>query len=144
MQEMETVLSPQYHLIMMMKTVRNLIHVMSNTLFTRICRELEDWCNLRVLSRKFLRQKSCYPETFRFFLTLWSIWALLNAVGGPFHLPNPPDSHSSSDKKNFPTRGSRIADSAQTEYCSTVPLSVRPCVRVSQAWHLKFIAYIKA
>ena len=40
----------------------------ANTLFTRICREFEKWCNLRVSSGKFLRQKSCYPESFRF---LW-------------------------------------------------------------------------
>ena len=33
-----------------------------------------------------------------------------------------------------------IADSAQTEYCSTFPVSVR----VSQAWHLTFLTYIKA
>ena len=38
--------------------------------FTHICREFENWCILRVLSGKFLRQKSCYPESFRFFLTL--------------------------------------------------------------------------
>ena len=42
----------------------------ANTLFTRICREFEKWCNLRVLSGKFLRQQSCYPESFRFFW-LW-------------------------------------------------------------------------
>ena len=36
-------------------------------------------------------------------------------------------------------------DSAQTEYCSTFHCScVRPCVRVSQAWHLTFLTYIKA
>ena len=34
----------------------------------RICREFENWRNLRTLSGKFLRQKSCYPESFRF---LW-------------------------------------------------------------------------
>ena len=34
--------------------------------FMRICRELENWRDLRALSRKFLRQKSCYPESFRF------------------------------------------------------------------------------
>ena len=39
----------------------------ANTLFTRICREFEKWCNLRVLSGKFLRQKSCYPESFCLF-----------------------------------------------------------------------------
>ena len=39
----------------------------------------------------------------------------------------------------------KIADSAQTEYCSTFHCScVRPCVRVSQAWHLTFLTYIKA
>ena len=38
-----------------------------------------------------------------------------------------------------------FADSAQTEYCSTFHCScVRPCVRVSQAWHLTFLTYIKA
>ena len=35
----------------------------ANTLFTRICREFEKWCNLRVLPGKFLQQKSCYPES---------------------------------------------------------------------------------
>ena len=39
---------------------------------------------------------------------------------------------------------SSIADSVQTEYCPTFLLSVRPCVRVSQAWHLTFLTYIKA
>ena len=34
----------------------------------RICREFENWRNLRTLSGKFLRQKSCYPESLRF---LW-------------------------------------------------------------------------
>ena len=34
--------------------------------FMRICREFENWCDLRALSGKFLRQKSCYPESFRF------------------------------------------------------------------------------
>ena len=34
----------------------------------RICRGFENWCDLRALSGKFLRQKSCYPESFRF---LW-------------------------------------------------------------------------
>ena len=34
--------------------------------FMRICREFENWHDLRALSRKFLRQKSCYPESFRF------------------------------------------------------------------------------
>ena len=38
-----------------------------------------------------------------------------------------------------------FADSAQTEYCTTFHCScVRPCVRVSQAWHLTFLTYIKA
>ena len=38
-----------------------------------------------------------------------------------------------------------IADSAQTEYCSTFHCScVRPSVRSSQAWHLTFLTYIKA
>ena len=32
----------------------------------RICREVENRRNLRALSGKFLRQKSCYPESFRF------------------------------------------------------------------------------
>ena len=35
--------------------------------FTRICREFENLRDLRALSGKFLRQKSCYPESFRFF-----------------------------------------------------------------------------
>ena len=34
----------------------------------RICREFDNQCNLRALSGKFLRQKSCYPESFCF---LW-------------------------------------------------------------------------
>ena len=38
--------------------------------FMRICREFENWRDLRALSGKFLRQKSCYPESFRF-LWLW-------------------------------------------------------------------------
>ena len=42
----------------------------ANTLFTRICREFEKWCNLRVLSGKFLRQQYFYPESFCFFW-LW-------------------------------------------------------------------------
>ena len=40
--------------------------------FTRICREFENWRDLRALSGKFLRQKSCYTESFRF-LWLWYI-----------------------------------------------------------------------
>ena len=35
-----------------------------------LCREYENWHNLRALSGKFLQQKSCYPESFRF-LWLW-------------------------------------------------------------------------
>ena len=38
--------------------------------FIRICREFENCRNLRALFRKFLRQKSCYSESFRFFVTL--------------------------------------------------------------------------
>ena len=34
----------------------------------RICRNFENWRDLRTLSGKFLRQKSYYPESFRF---LW-------------------------------------------------------------------------
>ena len=34
--------------------------------FMRICRKFENWRNLRALYGKFLRQKSCYPESFRF------------------------------------------------------------------------------
>ena len=34
-----------------------------------------------------------------------------------------------------------IADSVQTEYCSTFHC---PCVRSSQAWHFTFLTYIKA
>ena len=34
--------------------------------FMRICREFENWRDLRALSGKFLWQKSCYPESFRF------------------------------------------------------------------------------
>ena len=37
-----------------------------------------------------------------------------------------------------------FADSVQTEYCPTFLLSVCSCVRVSQAWHLTFLTYIKA
>ena len=37
--------------------------------FMRMCREFENW---RALSGKFLRQKSCYPESFRF---LWLCWS---------------------------------------------------------------------
>ena len=36
--------------------------------FKGICREFENWGNLRVLTGKFLWQKSCYLESFRF---LW-------------------------------------------------------------------------
>ena len=43
--------------------------------FMRICREFENWRDLRALSGKFLRQKSCYSESFRF---LW-LWAVGNA-----------------------------------------------------------------
>ena len=45
-----------------------LILKFAHTLFTGIRREFENWC---VLSRKFLRQKSCYPESFCF-LWLWT------------------------------------------------------------------------
>ena len=34
--------------------------------FKRICGEFENGRDLRALSGKFLRQKSCYPESFRF------------------------------------------------------------------------------
>ena len=34
-----------------------------------------------------------------------------------------------------------FADSAQTEYCNTFHC---PCVRVSQAWHLTFLTYVRA
>ena len=34
--------------------------------FMHICREFENKHDLRALSGKFLRQKSCYPESFRF------------------------------------------------------------------------------
>ena len=34
--------------------------------FMRICREFENWRDLHALSGKFLRQKSCYPESFPF------------------------------------------------------------------------------
>ena len=45
---------------------------LTNTLFMRICHEFENWRDLHVLSGKFLRQKSCYLESFcwLFFLTL--------------------------------------------------------------------------
>ena len=35
-----------------------------------ICRKFENWHDLRALSGKFLRQKTCCPESFRFFW-LW-------------------------------------------------------------------------
>ena len=38
--------------------------------FMRICRRFENWRDLRASSGKLLRQKSCYPESFRF-LWLW-------------------------------------------------------------------------
>ena len=41
--------------------------------FTRFCRKFENLCNLSALSGKFLRQKSCCPESFRFFW-LWCPW----------------------------------------------------------------------
>ena len=37
----------------------------------RICRKFENRRDLPALSGKFLRQKSCYPESFRF---LWPCW----------------------------------------------------------------------
>ena len=40
----------------------------------RICRGFENWRDLRALSGKFLRQKSCYPESFRF------LWLCSNLV----------------------------------------------------------------
>ena len=39
--------------------------------FMRICRDFENWRDLRALSGKFLRQKSCYSESFCF-LWLWN------------------------------------------------------------------------
>ena len=48
----------------------------------RICREFENWRALRALSGKFLRQKSCYPESFCF-LWLWlarSFISLTNVI----------------------------------------------------------------
>ena len=39
---------------------------LAKTPFMRICCEFENWSDLRALSEKFLRQKSCYPESFRF------------------------------------------------------------------------------
>ena len=44
----------------------------------RICREFQNWRDLRALSGKFLRQKSCYPESFRF---LWLCTVSREAVG---------------------------------------------------------------
>ena len=38
----------------------------ANTLFTRICREFENYRDLRTLSGKLLRQKYCYQENFHF------------------------------------------------------------------------------
>ena len=39
--------------------------------FMRICREFENWRDFCALSGKFLRQKFCYPESFRFFWPCW-------------------------------------------------------------------------
>ena len=39
---------------------------LANPPFMRICCEFENQRDLRALSGKFLRQKSCYPESFRF------------------------------------------------------------------------------
>ena len=41
-------------------------HNLAKQPFMRICREFENWRDLRALSGKFLRQKSCYLESFRF------------------------------------------------------------------------------
>ena len=38
----------------------------ANTLFTHMCREFENWCNLRVLSGKFLRQNLAIRKVFAF------------------------------------------------------------------------------
>ena len=42
----------------------------------RICRGIENWRDLRALSGKFLRQKSCYPESFHF------LWLCVHALEG--------------------------------------------------------------
>ena len=39
---------------------------LANAPSMQICREFENWRDLRALSGKFLRQKYCYPESFRF------------------------------------------------------------------------------
>ena len=39
---------------------------LAKTPFLRICRKFENRRDLRILSGKFLRQKSCYTESFRF------------------------------------------------------------------------------
>ena len=50
----------------------------------RICREFENWRDLRALSGKFLRQKSCYPESFCF-LWLWEAGRAGVDQGGVLH-----------------------------------------------------------
>ena len=46
--------------------------------FMRICRKSENWCDLRALSGKFLRQKSCYPESFRFLWHWYIVYDFVN------------------------------------------------------------------
>ena len=67
----------------------------ATTLFTRICCKFENWCDILVLSGKFLRQKSCCGK-FLLFLTLhanqydsserhkWS-WTLISQTYNMYH-----------------------------------------------------------
>ena len=46
----------------------------------RICRGFENWRDLRALSGKFLRQKSCYPDSFHFLWLSESLPRFLNLL----------------------------------------------------------------
>ena len=103
MQEMETALSPQYHLTMMMKTVINLIIYIYH--YDEVC---------------VLNAFSAFPLQLFFSRFSWDIMKRMMTTrpmvnlssskcrGRPIPSPNPPDSQSSSDKKYFPTRGKRF------------------------------------
>ena len=54
-------------------------HAYAQNLAKRICRKFESWRNLRALSGKFLRQKPCYPESFRFLWLCQNGWNFGNA-----------------------------------------------------------------
>ena len=56
--------------------------------FMRICREFENWRDLRTLSGKFLRQKSCYPESFRFLRLCIADDATFKGIYLPFEVFN--------------------------------------------------------